>query len=103
MLICGFNSLKLLPEEQYKDFKRPAASIPKSPGFYNEWITACKGGPAATCNFEYTGPLAETVILGNTAYRAGNGFDWDAKTLTAGGNANAAQYIREEYRKGWEI
>ena len=103
MLICGFGSHALLPKEQFNDFTRPAQSIPKSPGFYQEWITACKGGPAATCNFEYTGPLAETVILGNTAFRAGGGFDWSAKTLTAGGNAKAGQYIRTEYRKGWEI
>ena len=46
--------------------------------------------------------MAETVLLGNVAYRAG-GFQWDSKTLTAKDNDKAAQFIREEVRKGWEI
>lgn len=104
MLLCSFDKLKLLPEEKYADFKAPEPFIEDSPGFHNEWVTACKGGPAATCDFiEYSGPLAETVILGNVAYRAGGGFDWDHQTLTAEGNEKAQAQIRTEYRKGWEF
>ncbi|MGD9127058.1 MAG: Gfo/Idh/MocA family oxidoreductase [Planctomycetia bacterium] len=78
-------------------------SIPNSPGFYQEFITAAKGGPRATCDFvEYTGPLAETVLLGNMAYRAG-GFDWDAENLKAVGNDKADALVRSEYRKGWKV
>lgn len=102
MLLCDFNKHKLLPEKDFAGFEAPPQTIPKSPGFYREWIAACKGGPAATCNFDYTGPMSETVLLGNVAYRAG-GFDWDAASLTAKGNDRAGQYLREEYRKGWEL
>jgi len=101
-LVCGFGSRKLLPEEKFKDFKAPEKSIPNSPGFHKEWIRAAKGGKAATCNFDYTGPLTEAVLLGNVAYRAG-GFDWDTKNLKAGGNDKAQALIREAYRKGWEV
>jgi len=102
MLLCDFNSRKLLPEKEFAGFEPPPQTIPKSPGFYREWIAACKGGAPATCNFDYTGPMSETVLLGNVAYRAG-GFEWDAATLTARGNDRAGQYLREEYRKGWEL
>ena len=103
MLLCGFSKHTLLPEDDFADFKRPAPFIPDSPGFHKEWINACKGGERATCDFvDYSGPLAETVLLGNVAYRAG-GFDWDYKTLKTGDNADAQQLIREQYRAGWEI
>ncbi len=102
MLLCGFNQRKLLPEEKFADYTAPAPTIPDSPGFHNEWIAACKGGEPATCQFDYSGPLAETVLLGNVAYRSG-GFDWNSKTLETGGNAEAQARIREAYRHGWEF
>jgi hypothetical protein len=102
ILVCGFNTRKLYPEDTFKDYQPPAQSIPKSPGFYKEWFNAIRGGAAATCQFDYSGPMAETVLLGNVACRAG-GFDWDSSTLTCQGNANAQALIREEFRKGWEL
>jgi len=102
-LICGFGSRRLHPEETFKDFEPPEQTIPDSPGFHTEWIRACKGGEPATCHFDYTGPMAEAVLLGNVAYRAGGGFDWDAKTLKATGNPRAQALVREAYRKGWTL
>ncbi len=102
MLLCGFNQKKLLPEDSFIDFNTPDPFIPDSPGFHREWIEACKGGPRATCDFDYSGPLAETVLLGNVAYRGG-GFAWDAPSLQTLGNDNSQRLIREEYRSGWEI
>lgn len=102
MLLCGFDKRKLYPEEKFADYQAPEPSIPNSPGFYNEWINACKGGDPASCNFDYSGPMAETVLLGNVAYRTG-GFDWDSKQLKTTGNDQAQELIRTAYRKGWEI
>ena len=102
MLLTGFSKYQLLPEEKFKDFKAPDKTIPASPGFYKEWFAACRGSVAATCDFAYSGPLSETVLLANTAYRAG-GFDWNSTTLSTGTNEKAAGLIRTEYRKGWEL
>jgi predicted dehydrogenase len=102
MLLCGFSQRRLLPEDKFVDYKTHDPFIPDSPGFHQEWITACKGGPAATCNFEYSGPLAETVLLGNLAYRRG-GFDWNSQSLQTGDNAEAQGLIQQAYRKGWEV
>lgn len=101
MLLCDFGSRKLYPEDKFADFTAPDPFIADSPGFHKEWIDACRGGQAATCNFDYSGPLAETVLLGNVAYRTG-GFDWDYKELKTS-NPRSQLLIREAYRPGWEV
>jgi hypothetical protein len=103
MLLCGFGPYKLLPEEKHNAVRPDQAALYKSPGFYNEWFNACKGSEPASCNFDYSGPMAETVLLGNVAYRAGGGFDWDHANLKALGNDKANALLRDEFRKGWEI
>src|SRR5207248_2606051 len=56
----------------------------RSPGHFEEYVRAIKGGPPGLSNFpEYAGPLTETVLLGNLAVLAGTRVVWDAKTLTA--------------------
>ena len=103
ILVCDFDKLKLFPEEQFKDFVYPEKTIPNSPGFHREWINACKGGIPATVNFAYSGPMAESAILANTAYRAGHKtFDWDAEKLIAKDCPEVQAAIKPEFRKGWE-
>ena len=46
-------------------------TMPRSPGHYEEWIAACKGGPRPMSNFDYAGPLTEIVLLGVLALGAG--------------------------------
>jgi len=85
-----------------KDFKPPEGTIPKSPGHYLEWLNACKGGPSAGTNFDYSGPLTETVLLGNLAIRVNQPIEWDSEKMrTNVPEANAL--LRREYRKGWEL
>ena len=104
MLLCGFGNPTLLPEKKFADFKAPDPFIPDSPGFHREWINAAKGAKTpATCNFDYSGPMTETVLLANVAYRAGGGFDWDSANLKTTGNDKAQALIKEAARKGWEI
>ena len=103
MLQCDFGKHRLYPQDKFADFEPPPQSIPDSPGFYKEFITAAKGGEKATCNFDYSGPLTETVLLGNVAFRAGGGFDWDAENLKASGNPAAEKFLTSYVRKGWEI
>jgi hypothetical protein len=104
MLLCGFDKYALLPEDKFKDYKEPEPFLYKSPGFHQEWLNACKTTTTApSCNFDYSGPMTETVLLANVAYRAGSGFDWDAQSLTPQGNPSAEKFIRSEFRKGWEV
>jgi predicted dehydrogenase len=102
MLLCGFDKVQLLPREKFASFSEPKESLYSSPGFHKEWLDACRGGTPASCNFDYSGPLTETVLLANVAYQAQGGFDWDARRLSARGNPKAEAFIRPHFRPGWE-
>lgn len=102
-IAAGFNGYKVTMKEGDAP-KAPEPTIPKSPGFHKEWINACKGGERSTCDFvEYTGPLAEAVLLANAAFRSGGGFDWNADKFEATGNDKIEQYLKPNFRKGWEV
>lgn len=103
MIASNYGQHKLLPEADYKEFKRPEPTIAKSPGHHQEWMEAIRGGAPALCNFDYAGPLAETVLLGNVAYRTGRKLEWDAAALKAKNCPEADRYLRREYRKGWTL
>jgi hypothetical protein len=102
-LIADYNRHRLLPERDFEGFEAPARWIGASQGHYEEWIEACKYGGPTTCNFDYAGALTETVLLGNVAFRTGKQLEWDARNLMARNCPEAAQYVRRECRKGWEI
>ena len=57
----------LLPGELHEAAAKVPKTIERSPGHYEEWIRACKGGPMPVSNFEYAGPLTETMLLGMLA------------------------------------
>lgn len=103
MLLADYGRYALLPEKQFVDFKPPAPFIPNSIGHHLEWIEACKTGSITTCNFSYSGALTEAVLLGNVAYRAGCKLQWDAARLKATNCPHAGQFLRREYRKGWQL
>ena len=104
MLLCGFDDFKLLPAKDFEDFEAPAPFIPESPGFHEEFINACKGDATPpTCNFGYTGPLAEAVLLANVAYRSASEFDWDYTTMTCKDAPAAQALIKPTFKKGWEV
>jgi len=79
-------------------------TMARSPGHYEEWLLACKGGPAPVCNFDYAGPLTEIVLLGVLALRApGRRLEWDAAKLQVANAPELNQHVHVEYRKGWTL
>lgn len=103
MMYADYGNYRLFPAEKFAGFQPPEPTIPRSIGHHEEWIKACKDGSPTTCNFDYSGALSETVLLGNVAYRSGKALDWDAASLKATNVPEASQYIRKEYRTGWEV
>ncbi len=103
MLLANYTKHLLLPEDAYADFQRPEPTIAPSVGHHREWVAACKTGSPTTCNFDYSGPLTEAVLLGNVSYRAGSKLDWDAANLKATNCPPADALIRREYREGWTL
>jgi predicted dehydrogenase len=101
-LLADYSRHVLLPEERFRDFTPPRQTIPPSIGHHREWIEAIKGNGTALCNFAYSGALAETVLLGNVAFRSGKAVAWDDKAGTVD-SPEAAAYLQREYRKGWKL
>jgi predicted dehydrogenase len=94
---------RLLPYERTRDYQKPAATIPRSNGHHRDWIDACKGGPAASANFEYGARLTEITLLGVLSLRTQKKILWDADQLKARNFPEADAIIKESYRAGWEI
>jgi len=103
MLIADYGRRKLLPEARFAGSQTPPKTISDSIGHHQEWIRACKTGAATTCNFDYSGALSETVLLGNVAYRVGKRLEWDAAKLKATNCPEADKFIQRQYREGWTL
>lgn len=103
MLISDYSKHTLLPEDKFKDFQRPTPFIPNSIGHHKEWTQAIKTGGPTTCHFGYSGPLTETALLGNVAYRAGKKLEWDSAKLRATNCPEADEFIQHHYRSGWKL
>lgn len=103
MLAADYGRRQLLPQDKFAEFKAPEPTIPNSIGHWNEWVQACKTGSPTTCNFDYSGALTETVLLGIVAFRSGEKIAWDAAKLKATNSAKAAEYVTKTYRKGFEV
>ncbi|MFO7775938.1 MAG: gfo/Idh/MocA family oxidoreductase, partial [Candidatus Hydrogenedentota bacterium] len=105
ILTCGEygGDPRLLPAAAMEDFEWPEEIIQRSPGHHAEWIQACKGGPRAMSNFDYAGPFTEMVLLGNLAIRGQERLEWDAQNMRVTNYEPANEYVRNEYREGWEL
>ena len=101
---------EVYPESLGKKANTIPKTIPRSADHYREWIAACKGGKAAGSNFDFAGPLAESVLLGNVALRVQLRDDltlrkllWDSAALKFTNLDEANRFIRNEYRAGWSL
>jgi predicted dehydrogenase len=104
ILVHNVVDMRLLPAEKYRDIQPPEPFLPRSPGHRREWLEACRGGKPPGSNFaDYSGPMTEVVLLGNVALRLGRRIEWDPENLRALNAPEADQYLRREYRKGWEL
>ena len=101
---------RLYPDTLARAYGEPPKKLARSPGHYQEWIQACKGGPPAGSNFDWAGPLTETVLLGNVALRTQLREKltkvkllWDATRLEFSNLPEANAFLRRAYRDGWTI
>jgi predicted dehydrogenase len=102
-LVANYNNYRLLPEEQYRDVQLPKPTLPRSIGHHREWLAAIRDGGETTCNFQYSGALTETVLLGNVSYRAGAKLEYDAASGQVTNHRDAERFLRRDYRRGWTL
>jgi predicted dehydrogenase len=98
------------PEARAKEIGEIAKTITRSDEHYQEWIRACKGGPPAGANFDWAGPLAESVLLGNVPLRVQLRENltlykllWDSAALKFTNLEEANKFVRRYYRAGWSL
>jgi predicted dehydrogenase len=104
MLLADYSRHMLLPEAEFKDFKRPDPFIPDSPGQQLEWLAAVRNGTPTASPFDtYAGPLTEANHLGNVAYRAGQKIEWDSANMRVTNTRAADPYLSREPREGWKL
>jgi predicted dehydrogenase len=101
---------RILPDSLNDSYIAPEPYLISSPGHRQEWILACKGGEPAGSNYDWSGPLTETVLLGNIALRpelreklSFQSLAFDAEKLSFPNMPEADQFIHREYRKGWKL
>lgn len=91
----------LLPEEKFKDHPRPKL---ERADHWHQFVESVRGDGSTSAGFDYSGPLTEAVLLGGVASRfPKTTMQWDASALKFTNVADANQYIRRTYRKGWEV
>ncbi len=110
-LIVGEKGKLFSPNDYGAEFEllggitAPEVEFTASPGHFVEFAEGIKGGPMPVSNFpDYSGPLTETILLGNLAVWAdGKRIEWDAASMTATNAPEVAHIIKPEYRAGWTL
>ena len=105
-ILCSFNggAPRLIPESKMKTFVPPPKTLPRSPGNEREWLDACKGSKTKPGgNFEFSGMVTETLLLGNVATQLDGRLVWDRGNLKVTTSTQAEKLIRPERRAHWEL
>jgi hypothetical protein len=100
MVLPHYSRPMLYPDKKYKDLKFPEIA---SVDHWGQFVSACLTGEPTSANFNYAGPLTETVLLGGVALRfPQTTLKWDSTALKFD-NAEANHLVRRTYRKGWQV
>jgi len=110
----------LLPTSRMKDTELPDAEKPfvkkGEVGHQEQWVQACMSGYGSYTSspFSESGPLTETVIMGNLAIlsynlKAGDEFPgrkkllWDGENMKITNFENANRFVKRDYRGSWNL
>jgi len=95
---------RIIPETRAKEIGKVPKTLPRSPGHYQEWLAACKGGPPAGSNFaDHAAHLSEIVLLGNVSIRTKQKLFWDGANLRVTNGEEANALINPPYRPGYTL
>jgi predicted dehydrogenase len=91
----------LYPEAEFANYPKPEL---KPKDHYHEFVEAARGNGGTGANFDFSGPLAEAVLLANVADRfPGRTLEWNAKRLRFTNCREANKYLRRRYRRGYKV
>jgi predicted dehydrogenase len=102
VLLCPHKELpQLWPRGDFANSK-----LLEVPGdnHYQQWTKACKGEGQTVSNFDYSGPMTETVLMGTIAVRYPNEkLEWDSEAMKFTNSEAANKFVRKTYRPGWQV
>jgi hypothetical protein len=104
-ILAGFSGddPKLIPRSRMRDFKAPPQTLPRPIPEFDQWVRACKGGPASDASFENAFPFAQTILIGTVALRVEKKLRWDAQSMQFTNAPDANAFLKRKYREGWEL
>ena len=131
ILVCDTYSkiARLLPTTTHAMFNSSAPQLDRVPGGMGghqmNWVEGCMNGTPTSSDFARSGPLTETVLMGNLALKAyqykelkkgkkigdGDPFNypgrrkilWDGANMKVTNWDKANEWVQGTYRKGWEL
>lgn len=105
-LLAGFNGNNPRVYPESKKYQAP----PRQPRgerrdtALDQWVAACKGGPAALANFELQSPATEAFLLGCIAQRfPGERIDWDTANMRITNSEKLNRFVDPPYRGGFTL
>jgi hypothetical protein len=113
--VCMKGSETLVPGDQCDSCKTVPQTIPRvapMPGrndlttrHMSEWFAMMRNGTPAFSNFDIAAYLAEVILLGCVALRAGVGMrmEWDGPNMKSPNLPETAHFVKRHYRRGWEL
>ena len=115
----------LLPTSKMKSSTLPVSKFPfvekGTEGHQQQWVNACKKGYGTYTSsaFETSGPLTETVLMGNLAIRSYNHAEtnskgnklypgrkkllWDGPNMRITNFEPANEFVKRKYRGNWKL
>jgi len=100
----GAGGYKVFPYNENVEVETPPELLERSEGHYADWLEAIKTGKPASANFNYSGPLTETVLLGTAASLFRNQeLIWDSNNMKVTNLEEANSVIKPEFRAGWTM
>ena len=71
---------------------------------WHNWVDAAMGKGSTAANFDFAGPMTETVLLGTVAARfPGTELYWDAKAMKVTNLEAANAFVKPTYRAGFKV
>jgi predicted dehydrogenase len=105
---CGpySESPRIIPEAEHQKFPPPPKTLHRTKDILEDFLQACRGGPAPCSNFtDYAGPFMEAMLVGLLATSGGSGrkVQWDGPAMNCTNLPELNRLVQREYRKGWEL
>jgi hypothetical protein len=105
-ILGGFRNEEpaLLPESRMKSYMEgKTVSHGEAERSDDFWIDAFRDKKESPGTFLLAGPVSETINLGAIALRTRKKILYDAAKMEITNEPDANEYLRREYRKGWEL